>query len=78
MSIPTIQRQELAMISCFDQLALVKKDDLVRVANRGESVGNQESGLCPANFLKGALNRSFGFIINRGGCLVKNHDRWIF
>ncbi len=62
------------MIACFADLATVENDDLVGVADRGETVRDDESGSALHELYHCFLDTHFRTGVDAGGRLVENED----
>ena len=61
----------------LDDMPLLHHDDLIRVANGGEAVRDDETGAVAHQLHHSVLDMQLGAGINRRGGFVKNQDLWI-
>ena len=66
--------QKLLVISLFQDLSFGEHDDVVRVLDRGETMGHDEHGSDVSHFLQGILDQKLGLRVYIGRGLVKDHD----
>src|SRR5262249_48813254 len=69
--------QQLVVLACLDQLAMVQNKDSIRASNRAESVRQDDDGATARNAFNRRVQRCFGHRIQRRRRLVQNQDRWI-
>ena len=60
--------------ACFDDAAAVEDDDLVRVADRGEAVRDDDRGPVTGEPGDGLLDQRLRLRVDRGGGLVEDED----
>ena len=62
----------------LDQLPFIHHIDAVGLADSGEAMGNRDRRPILRNLGERALNRRFGFVIDRRSGFVENENRWVF
>ena len=58
----------------LDDMPLLHHDDLIRVANGGEAVRDDETGAVAHQLHHSVLDMQLGAGINRGGCFIQNQN----
>src|SRR5262249_6126069 len=69
--------QQLRLRALFHQPALIYDQDLIGTADRGEAVGDQESGPAQHQAIQGIEDYHFGLGIDGRGRLVEDEDRGV-
>ncbi len=63
------------VISDLDDLSMVKNEDLIRILNRGQAMGDHEASVIFHHRKKGALNFLLGQGIDGTGGFIKDQHR---
>ena len=66
--------QQLLVRALLDDLAIVDDDDLVRIADRGQAMGNDETGAAFHQAQQRFLDARFGARVHAGGGFVEDED----
>src|SRR3954453_1706656 len=73
-SVAAAQREQLAVGAALDDLAVLEHENLVRAANRGETMGDYERGAPFSQRAQAVLDERFALAVETGGGLVENED----
>ena len=66
------------MAALFGDITARDDRDLVRAADCGESVRDDDGGSALTELVESLLNENFRGVVKRAGCLVKDEDRVYF
>lgn len=66
--------EKLTVRPGFHDLAVTHDNNPIRPANSGQSMRHNEGGSARHETFQGLLDESFGFVIQRGGCFIKDED----
>src|SRR5262249_40263858 len=69
--------EELAMRAAFNDFAVFQHQNLIRAADRRQTVRDDEGGPAPAQRLEAVLNQRLAFAIETRGRFVQNQDAGI-
>ena len=72
-----VEGQKLIMFAGFDHTAVFQHDDLIRMANRGQPVGDNERRPARHQSFQRRQQQGLRFRIQRRGRFVENQDRRI-
>ena len=75
MGVEAVLSEEAFMGSAFRDSILCNDDDLVRVPDRGEPVGDSDRRSVFGKFLKALLDPTFALIVQSAGRFIKYEDR---
>src|SRR5450759_2418414 len=75
--VAAVATDQLIMVTVFDDAAAFDGDDAIGIANRRQTVGNDEDRPAGGDLLHVLLDGPLAFIIQRARCLVKDQDTWI-
>ncbi len=66
------------MFSAFSDLIIGHDENLIRVADRGETMRDRDGGAVCSQLFQTLLNPALTLIVQRAGGLIKNQDRRVF
>src|SRR5688572_18773328 len=72
--IETLLCEQFIMYSAFDNLAIFEEQDHIRIADRGQTVGDNEGCAPFEELVECFLDKTFGSRVHAGGCLIQNKD----
>lgn len=78
MGIDSIFQQELFVGSPFRDAVFGNHKDFVRIADRGETVGDRDGCTVFSEFFQAFLDSAFAFVVQGAGRLVQDQDGRIF
>ncbi len=75
MRIDSAEGKQFFMFPAFSDLIIGHDENLIRVADRGETMRDRDGGAVCSQLFQTLLNPALTLIVQRAGGLIKNQDR---
>ena len=72
--VKTARREEVGVLTTFDDASVFHHEDLVRAANRAQAVRDDEAGAAPHELVQRTLDSALGLRVHAGGRLIEDED----